>query len=147
MTNVEQSSTYRFGPIGSFYTSRAVVQGYTNEGQMLATGIGPGSSGEWVAADWFLGDVNFGAHFGRTRFNNDAFFLKTNPHRCFHDVTLYPGVEGGWTNRFFRISAEYSKLTRYNAFWQRVRGCGNDETAIGDRSSQHFSITLSTLAW
>ncbi|HEX2723820.1 MAG TPA: hypothetical protein VHM24_12965, partial [Gemmatimonadaceae bacterium] len=147
ITNVEQSSTYRFGPTGSFYTSRAVTQGYTNEGQMLATGIGPGSSGEWLAADWYTGGLQVGANFGRTRFNNDAFFLKANPHRCFHDVTVYPGVRAGWTNRFFRLRADYSKVTRYNTFWQRVRGCGTDVTAIGDRSSHNFSITLSTLGW
>ncbi len=147
VTNVEQSSTYRFGPIGSFYTSRAVAQGYTNEGQMLATGIGPGSSGEWLAADWFLGRLQVGANYGRTRFNNDAFFLKSNPHRCFHDVTVYPGMRAGWTNKFFRLRADYSKVVRYNTFWQRVRGCGSDDTAIGDRSSHNFTVTLSTLGW
>lgn len=147
LTNVEQSSTYRFGPIGSFYTSRAVKQGYTNEGQMLAAGIGPGSSGEWLAFDWFVGGLQAGANFSRTRFNNDAFFLKTNPHRCFHDVTVAPGLRGGWTNRLFRLRADYSKVTRYNTFWQRVRGCGSDDTAIGDRSSHSFVLTLSALGW
>lgn len=147
VTNVEQSSTYRFGPIGSFYTSRAVVQGYINEGQMLATSVGPGSSGEWLAADWFLGGLQVGANYGRTRFNNDAFFLKSNPHRCFHDVTVYPGMRAGWTNRFFRLRADYSKIVRYNTFWQRVRGCGSDDTAIGDRSSHNFTVTVSTLGW
>jgi hypothetical protein len=43
ITNVEQSSSYRFRPIGSFYTSRAVIQGYTNEGQMLGSASGPGT--------------------------------------------------------------------------------------------------------
>jgi hypothetical protein len=147
-TNVEQSSTYRFRPNGSFYTSRAVPQGYTNEGQMLATGVGPGSSGQWLAMDYFSrGGLQFGANFGRIRFNNDAFFLKSNPHRCFHDVTVSPGVRAGWATRFFRLRADYAKVTRYNAFWQRVRGCEDDDTAIGDRSSQHFTITLSTLGW
>jgi hypothetical protein len=146
-TNVEQSGTYRFRPNGSFYTSRAVSQGYTNEGQMLATGIGPGSSGQWIAADYFSGGFQLGANFGRTRFNNDAFFLKSNPHRCFHDVTIYPGLRSSWATRFFRLRADYSRLTRYNAFWQRVRGCEDDDTAIGDRSSNHFTVTLSTLGW
>lgn len=146
-TNVEQSSTYRFGPIGSFYTSRAVIQGYTNEGQLLGTGIGPGSSGQHFAADYVGRSVNLGLTLGRTRFNNDAFFLKTNPHRCFHDVTVYPGARAGLTTRFFRLRADYSKLTRYNTFFQRVRGCEDDASAIGDRSSHHFSVTLSTLAW
>ncbi len=146
-TNVEQSSTYRFGPIGSFYTSRAVIQGYTNEGQMLGTGIGPGSSGQWFAADYVGRSTLLGVTFGRTRFNNDAFFLKTNPHRCFHDVTVYPGARAGLTTRFFRLRADYSRLTRYNAYFQRVRGCEDDDTAIGDRASHHFSVTLSTLGW
>ncbi len=147
-TNVEQSSSYRYRPNGSFYTSRAVAQGYTNEGQMLGSGVGPGSSGEFFGADYFSqGGLQLGATFGRTRFNNDAFFLKSNPHRCFHDVTVYPGMRAGLTTRFFRLRADYAKLTRYNTFWQRVRGCGTDETAIGDRSSNHFSITLSTLGW
>jgi hypothetical protein len=146
-TNLEQSGTYRFRPNGSWYTSRAVVQGYTNQGQSLGAGIGPGSSGQWFAADYFNGGFQFGANFGRTRFNNDAFFLRSNPHRCFHDVTVYPGLRSGIATRFFRLRADYSKLKRYNAYWQRVRGCEDDATAIGDRSSHHFSITLSALGW
>lgn len=146
-TNLEQSGTYRFRPNGSWYTSRAVVQGYTNQGQSLGAGIGPGSSGQWFAADYFNGGFQVGANFGRTRFNNDAFFLRSNPHRCFHDVTVYPGLRSGIATRFFRLRADYSKLKRYNAFWQRVRGCEDDATAIGDRSSHHFSITLSALGW
>jgi hypothetical protein len=148
-TNVEQSSTYRFRPNGSFYTSRAVIQGYTNEGQMLGAGIGPGSSGQFIAMDYFTtgGGFQFGGTFGRTRFNNDAFFLKSNPHRCFHDVTVYPGLRSAIATRYFRLRGDYSKVTRYNTFWQRVRGCGSDESAIGDRSSHHFSVTLSTLRW
>ena len=60
VTNVEQSSTWQFRPIGSFYTSRAVYQGYTNMGQLMATGIGPGSSAQWVAADYYRGPWQFG---------------------------------------------------------------------------------------
>ena len=147
-TNVEQSSTYRFRPNGSFYTSRAVIQGYTNEGQMLGAGIGPGSSGEFIGLDYFSrGGFQVGGTFARTRFNNDAFFLKSNPHRCFHDVTVAPGLRSSLATKYFRIRGDWSRLTRYNAFWQRVRGCGTDETAIGDRSGHHFSVTLTTLGW
>lgn len=146
-TNVEQSTTYRFRPNGSFYTSRAVIQGYTNEGQMLGAGIGPGSSGQWFAADYLRGGFALGANFGRTRFNNDAFFAKNNPHRCFHDVTVYPGARAGFGTRFFRLQADYSKLTRYNTFFQRTSGCGSDASAIGDRSSHYLSVTMSMLGW
>lgn len=146
-TNVEQSGTYRFRPMGSFYTSRAVIQGYTNFGQMLGAGVGPGSSGEWLAADYIRDNIEFGVNFGRTRPNTDAFFARANPNRCFHDVIVYPGARAGFTTRFFRVNADYSKITRYNAFFQRVRGCASDATAIGDRPSHYLSLSLSLLGW
>jgi hypothetical protein len=147
LTNVEQSSSYRFRPIGSFYSSRAVIQGYTNEGQMLGSASGPGSSTQWIGIDYMRPSFMAGANFGRTRVNNDAFFLRSNPHRCFHDVTLSPGLRGGFTTKYFNVRADWNKIKRLNAFFQRTRGCGTNETAIGDRDSQHFSLTFTTLGW
>ena len=146
-TNVEQSGSYRFRPIGSFYTSRAVIQGYTNEGQMLGAGVGPGSQGEWFATDYMRKNFQFGVNFGRTRPNTDAFFARANPNRCFHDVMVYPGARAGFSTRFFKVQADYSKVTRYNAFFQRVRGCETDETATGDRDWHYLSLSLSLLGW
>jgi hypothetical protein len=146
-TNVEQSGSYRFRPVGSFYTSRGAIQGYTNEGQMLGAGVGPGSSGEWFAADYMRNNFEFGLNFGRTRPNTDAFFARANPNRCFHDVMVYPGARAAVSTKFFRVRADYSKLTRYNAFFQRVRGCETDETAIGDRSWHYLTLSVSLLGW
>ena len=146
-TNVEQSGSYRFRPIGSFYTSRAVVQGYTNEGQMLGAGAGPGSQAEWFATHYMTRKFQFGVNFGRTRPNTDAFFARSNPNRCFHDVMVYPGARAGFSTRFFKVQADYSKLTRYNAFFQRIRGCQSDETATGDRHWHYLSLSLSLLGW
>lgn len=146
-TNVEQSSTYRLRPIGSWYTSRAVIQGYTNEGQALAAGIGPGSTSEWFAADYMRHLWSFGLNFGRQRFNNDAFFTQSNPNRCFHDVTVYPGLRAELNTRLLRVGFEASKVVRYNAFFQRIRGCENGAEAIGDRTSQHMAITITALQW
>lgn len=146
-TNVEQSSTYRFRPIGSFYASRAVIQGYTNEGQMLGSGVGPGSSGQWFATDYMRRNFQVGVNFGHTRPNTDAFFARANPNYCFHDAMVYPGARAGFSTRFFKVHADYSRLTRYSAFFQRVRGCGTDETAIGDRSWHYLSLNLTLLGW
>lgn len=146
-TNVEQSGSYRFRPTGSFYASRGAIQGYTNEGQLLGAAVGPGSSGEWFAMDYMRPNLQFGVNFGRTRPNSDAFFARANPNRCFHDVMIYPGARAAFTTRFFKVQADYSKLTRYNAFFQRVRGCQTDETAIGDRNWHYLSLSLSLLGW
>lgn len=146
-TNVEQSGSYRFGPTGSFYASRAVIQGYTNNGEMLGSGVGPGSSGEWLAADYVGSNVRFGINFGRTRPNTDAFFARFNPNRCFHDAIVYPGARAGFKTRLFNLSMDYSRMTRYNAFFQRVNGCQTDESAIGDRSWHYLTLKLSLLGW
>jgi hypothetical protein len=146
VTNVEQSSTFRFRPIGSFYTSRSVTQGYTNEGQVIGAGIGPGSSSQWLAADYFKGGWQIGATAGRVRFNNDAFFLRGYAHRCGHDVTTYPGVRAGYSNAYFRLRADYASATRYNTFFQNRENCdGGGEGS--DRSNKYLSMTLATFGW
>jgi len=146
ITNVEQSSTYRFRPLGSWYTSRAVIQGYTNEGQVIGAGIGPGSSSQWAAVDFFKGLWQLGATVGRTRFNNDAFFLLPYASRCGHDVTVYPGIRGAYANRYVRVRADYTAASRYNTFFQNKESC--DPGGEGsDRSNKNLVITLSTFGW
>ena len=151
-TNEEQSTTYRFRPIGSYYTSRSVIQGYTNFGQIIGSGIGPGSSGQWFATDYFKGGWQGGVTFGRTRFNNDAMFLLPFPlnyvEHCGHDVTMYPGVRGGYANGYFRVRVDYNHARRYNTFFHnRVSCTSGDEGGGSDRTNNNFSVTLSTFGW
>ncbi len=146
VTSVEQSSTFRLRPIGSFYTSRSVPQGFTNEGQLLGAGIGPGSSGGFGAADYFHNSWQIGLTFGRTRFNNDAFFLRPFATRCGHDVTVYPGVRGSYSSRYVRIGAEFTSASRYNTFFQNKTSCvsGGDGS---DRHNNQLSLTVATFGW
>ena len=147
VTNVEQSSSFRFRPIGSFYTSRSVIQGYTNEGQVVGAGIGPGSSGQWIAADFFKGGWQLGATAGRARFNNDAFFLRGYAHRCGHDVTTYPGIRAAYANSYFRLRADYASASRHNTFFQNLQSCHSSDGEGSDRSNSYLSITLATFGW
>ncbi len=151
LTNVEQSTTYQFRPVGSFYTSRAAIQGYTNEGQVLGAGIGPGSSGQWIASDYFKGSWQFGVTAGRTRFNNDPYWLLNFAlvpfaFNCGNDVTTYPGVRAGYSNARFRVRADYTAASRYNTFFQNRNSCqpGGDGS---DRTNKNFSLTLTTFGW
>ncbi|MEO5579928.1 MAG: hypothetical protein ABIR58_04665, partial [Gemmatimonadaceae bacterium] len=146
VTNVEQSTSYRFRPGGSFYTSRAVLQGFTNEGQLLGAGLGPGSSGQWLAGDYYRGSWQFGVNIGRTRFNNDAFFRQSYASRCGHDVTVYPGLRGSYANSYFRLAADFASASRYNTFFQNKLSC--EEGGEGsDRSNRYLAITLTTFGF
>lgn len=146
ITSVEQSSTYRFRPIGSFYTSRSVPQGFTNEGQVLGSGLGPGSSGGYLAADYFRGAWQVGLNFGTTRFNNDAFFLLPYANHCGHDVTVYPGVRGSYSSRYMRIGLDFASASRYNTFFQNKASC-EAGGAGSDRHNNSLSLTVATFGW
>jgi hypothetical protein len=150
VTNEEQSTSYRFRPVGSLYTSRSVVQGYTNYGQIIGSGIGPGSSSQWFATDFFKGGWQGGITLGRTRFNNDAYYLLpfelSYANQCAHDVTMYPGIRGAYANSYFRVRVDYSHANRYNTFFQNRVSCakGGDGS---DRVNRNLQVTLSTFGW
>jgi len=150
VTNEEQTESYQFRPVGSFYTSRSVIQGYTNYGQIIGSGIGPGSSSQWLAGDYFRGGWQGGMTIGRTRFNNDAYYLLpfelSYANQCAHDVTFYPGVRGGYANSYFRLRVDYAHANRYNTFFQNRVSCakGGDGS---DRVNKNLTVTLSTFGW
>lgn len=151
-TNEEQSTTYRFRPIGSFYTSRSVIQGYTNFGQIIGSGIGPGSSSQWFAADYFKSGWQGGVTVGRTRFDNDALFLlqfdaaTAYAEHCAHDVSTYPGLRGGYSNSYFRVRVDYSHVNRYNTFFQNRISCSAGGGG-SDRTNNNLTVTLATFGW
>lgn len=127
LTNLEQSSTYLHRPTPSWYTSRSVRQGFTNDGMTLGAMIGPGSSSQWLAADVVTPTWWGGAFVERIRTNTDAFLVFPFPDGlgfCEFDVTLAPGVRGsGSLARLGRVHVEARLATRFNAFFNNVSGC------------------------
>ncbi|MEO8194258.1 MAG: capsule assembly Wzi family protein [Gemmatimonadales bacterium] len=146
VTSVEQSATFRDRPQGSFYTSRRVIQGYTQMGQPLAAGIGPGASGQWLAADYMEPSWSFGIFAGRIRWNEDIHSTYGFPQYqgyCIHDVSVFPGARASGSSRFGYISADLSFGNRLNAFFQEQSGCprGNSMLDIRNRT---ISVTIGT---
>lgn len=130
-TFLERSSTFRQKPVGSYYTSRAVVQGYTNRGQVLGAAIGPGASSHWLAVDYFKPRWQVGIFAGRIRWNNDALYTVPLPnpfirHWCMHDVSLFGGVRAAISGRVGTIAASASRGTRFNTHFRNYSVCGRD---------------------
>ena len=146
VTSVEQSATFRDRPQGSFYTSRKVIQGYTQMGQPLAASIGPGASGQWLAMDYIEPVWSFGIFAGRIRWNEDMHSTGGFPlyqGYCIHDVSVFPGARGSASSKFGFISADVSFGNRLNAFFQEQSGCpkGNSTLDIRNRT---ISVTVGT---
>jgi hypothetical protein len=146
LTSVEQSATFRDRPQGSFYTSRRVIQGYTQMGQPLGAAIGPGASGQWIAADYIEPAWSFGVFGGRIRWNEDIHSTYGFPiyqGYCIHDVSIFPGARGSASSRFGYISADVTFGNRLNAWFQEQSGCpkGNSTLDIRNRT---ITVTVGT---
>jgi hypothetical protein len=123
-TFAQQSTTYRFRPLGSWYTSRAVEQGYTNRGQTIGAAIGPGSSSQWIALDHLASEWSAGLYVNRIRWLEDAHSqtfigLPSGNGWCEHDVSMLGGVRGEIATRAGRISMDYATGWRRNVFFNR----------------------------
>jgi hypothetical protein len=126
VTTLEQSSSFRDRPIGSWYTSRRVIQGYTNQGQSLGAAIGPGSSSQWLAWDYLLPAWRGGLYAGRIRWNEDMRSVYNWPkylEYCNHDVSYFVGARTSAQTRLGFISADLNLANRINAFFQVQSGC------------------------
>jgi hypothetical protein len=130
LTSVEQSPSYRFRDIGSWYTSRAVTQGYTNRGQSLGAAIGPGSSSQFAGLDYISSRWELGILANRVRWLEDAHSQQEYPDIpsgsrgwCEHDVSILGGGRGALRTRFGAMEVEYTSGWRLNVFFENPGPC------------------------
>ena len=145
VTQLEASSTQVDRPTGSWYTSRNVVQGYTNRGAILGGSIGPGASSQWLALDYLARGWRFGIFGGRIRWNQDVHSATEWPVHvgyCNHDVSVYPGARAAASGRFGYLSLNYTMQHRMNVFFQNDGGCPNFGPRLDIRNNT-LSITFS----
>lgn len=58
----------------SYYNHHTVVQGHTNEGQLLGAAIGPGSDAQLLGADIFSAHGRTALRVERTRYDDDTYY-------------------------------------------------------------------------
>jgi hypothetical protein len=138
ITNLEQSTVFPDRPPPEFYTGRSSPQGFTNRGQVVGAAIGPGSSSQWLAVDYFTRSRSAGVFVGRIRWHTDAFYRQVDPRPARRDVTALAGLRG--SGGFWRTHGE-SEITlarRFNYLYQ-------NEGYLGDAVDpvDIFNLTLS----
>ena len=70
---------------------------HARTGSVLGAAIGPGSSSQYVAGDYFARRWRLGAYLGRIRWDDGVLYEPIVPQYKRPDVTLYAGVRGGVT--------------------------------------------------
>ncbi len=141
-TSVEQGPTFRDRTMGSYYTSRSVLQGYTQRGQVLGAAIGPGSSSQWLASDVVAPAWSAGLFAGRIRWDNDAYLTVSRDGFgngwCKHDVSLFGGVRGSLRRRVGSVTGSAGLANRLNVFFQNFGVCPENDDRVDERN-----VTLS----
>jgi hypothetical protein len=119
-TYLEKSATYRARPVGSFYASARVPQGFTERGQVVGAAIGPGASSQWVAADLLGRRLEAGVFAGRIRWQNDAYYDKPGLATRYrgHEVSLLGGARASLNVGGARLNAEWTAGKRLNYLFQ-----------------------------
>ncbi len=143
-TKTQQSGTFRERPSGSWYTSRAVLQGFTQRGQILGAAVGPGANSQWLALDLRDSRASVGAFAGRIRWDDDALYTIPRPNGnglCKHDVSLFLGARSSLRTSRMELSGMINAQHRLNAFFGSTGLCFIDEQR-SDRHNLTFTFSV-----
>lgn len=126
-TFLQQDASFFHRYTGSWYTSRAAIQGYTHEGQVLGAGIGPGSSSQWIALEYLAPSWMAGLNAQRIRWLEDVHAQRWWGEKlgfCEHDVSSLAGARAGGKTPWGEVIASYSQGWRVNTFFENyATGC------------------------
>lgn len=107
-TNANPDALYRY-----LYTSQIIYHGYTNNGQLLGAGIGPGSNLQSLSVSWINGLKIIGLQFERYVHNNDFHNIGIKDIRAnWVDMSATGIVEWNWHNLL--LSARLENILSYN---------------------------------
>jgi hypothetical protein len=114
LTQLEMNPTTRNRGGQSWYLSSVVNDGYTNQGQMLGAGIGPGSNMQSISVSWVKGLKKVEIQLERYEHNNDFFnsyVIDVRSHWI--DISAAVLAELDYKNLVFNIKAEGIQTLNY----------------------------------
>ncbi len=117
-TTINRMRGYHYEQIYPWYTHGQVKHGYTEDGQVLGAGIGPGSNSQWVKIAWVKGLKTFGLEFERYVHNNDYFVSKIRDVRR-NWVDLKFGLVANWEFNHFLLNLQAQYIHEINYEWYR----------------------------
>jgi hypothetical protein len=104
----------------SWYTHDYVRQGYTNMGQVMGAGIGPGSNSQMISIAWVKGIKKVGVLLERVVHNNDFYYNAFAESQDFrrHWTDLSTTVSADWVYKRFLLSAQVAMIRSLNyEYW------------------------------
>ena len=107
-----------------YYYHYPVSPGYTQRGQIIGAGIGPGGNAQSVAADLYTSWGRVGTWLERQVHDNDAYYaIATDPNStlstpyCCHDVSFHWGTQALWFKGRFDLGAGMIITREFNRYF------------------------------
>lgn len=122
-TQMEGAKTGAIRAQPSWYSHHQVRGGYTNLGQVLGSGIGPGSNLQSFDISWVKGLKRVGILLERLVHNNDLFYSGVNGITE-HWVDLSIAGKFDWTYKNFILNTQLNYIKSYNYQYTRIEGKG-----------------------
>ena len=113
VTQMEKGATKTVRSNGTWYSHSQVLDGYTNNGQVLGAGIGPGSNLQSFDVSWVKGLKKIGLQLERLVNNNDWMY-RTAPSIRRHWVDLSAGGKFDWTYKNFIFNSQLTYIRSLN---------------------------------
>jgi hypothetical protein len=113
----------------AWYVSNSIRQGYTNLGQELGAGIGPGGNLQSVDISWVKGLKKLGFQFERYVHDNDFYYYAFQDSKNYsqHWIDLSLALNGEWNWKNLIFNAKLAGVNSLDYQWA-IKQNGNDIT-------------------
>lgn len=120
MTNLQETAGRIVREAASFYIHARVRQGYTNNGEVLGAGIGPGSNLQTIDINWYKGLKRIGLEFHRYVHNNDYYFFAFEDVQDSRKQWIDLSATGyfNWDFNRLLISGQFGVIKSFNYQYQ-----------------------------
>ncbi|MEQ9377771.1 MAG: capsule assembly Wzi family protein [Imperialibacter sp.] len=122
VTQLQQSQREGIFDADSWYSDDYIRQGFTNKGQLLGAGIGPGGNSQYLDFSWIRGINRIGIQLERITHDNDWMlyaFSRTGDYRR-HWIDFTAGLHIDWKISNILLSAKAVYVRSINYQWELV---------------------------
>jgi len=141
VTQLQENSITNIENGTEWYVSQAIRQGYTNQGQELGAGIGPGGNLQSVEVSWVKGLKKIGLQFERYVHNNDAYYYIFEDSQDYsrHWVDLSVAATWEWNYKNLIFNAKIEGIQSLDYYWN-LRQNGDDPGFVNQTSVFNLQV-------
>ena len=129
VTQLQENSIDKILQGYEWYVSKSIRQGYTNRGEVLGAGIGPGANLQSLDVSWVKGLKRIGLQAERYVHNNDFYYYTFSDSQNYsqHWVDLSIAANGEWNYKNLIFNAKIQGIESLDYQWALKKN-GNDIT-------------------